>query len=142
MLKINVMPRIQTFDSIYSFTFFIMSARGGRKSGTNNYKKEFLLNVVEGVLPSSADAWKLCAQRYQTVAGEAVLRDHSDLKRYFVSKICNNLKKPTGESGPDPMTSRGQRIYRAIMAKEQALSFGNESDGNEYEDGSSSDEEN
>jgi hypothetical protein len=118
-----------------------MAARGGRKTGISNYKKDVLVNVVEGILPSSAEGWKLCASRYQSASGEILIRDHSDLKRYFVSKVCNNLKKPTGEAGPDPMTSRGQRIYRQIMAKEQACSFGNNSDNDIDSEDSSSDDE-
>ena len=40
------------------------------------------------------------------------------ISRYFVQKCCNNNKKPTGQSAPDPFTEKCQLlcVYHAIVA--------------------------
>ena len=52
-------------------------------------------------------------------SGEANLRSEDDLKRNWVRKLCNNMKKPTGRSG-DGQTDRINRcieIQRMILDK-------------------------
>ena len=48
------------------------------------------------------------------------------IKRYF-EKRCNNNKKPTGESAPDPFTANFQTLWRSILANEEASDIDSDS---------------
>jgi hypothetical protein len=81
----------------------------GRKAGKPNYKAKILLSCVQSVLPAGHEEWKLVAESYRGAAQEAEVRDPSDLKRHFHSKLCNGGKKPTGKSGSDLGLKHHQR---------------------------------
>jgi hypothetical protein len=38
---------------------------------------------------------------YQERAKEEALRDCKDVKKHWIKKLCNNMKKPTGWTGED-----------------------------------------
>ena len=72
---------------------------GGRRAGIPNYNNTILIPIVEEILPNGSEAWRLVAAAYKEKTGEANLRSEDDLKRNWVRKLCNNIKKPTGRSG-------------------------------------------
>ena len=99
-----------------------------------NYKAKFLLDVVDLVLPIGRQE---VSQRYKAESGDADLRDWQDLKRYFVEKLCDKNRKPTGESAPKPQVARAQAIHEKMLRKEGAAVNGDEissEDGNDDED--------
>ena len=102
-----------------------------------NYKAKILLDVVDFVLPIGSVQWQEVAQRYKAESGDADLRDWQDLKRYFVEKLCDKNRKPTGESAPKPQVARAQAIHEKMLRKEGAAVYGDEissEDGNDDED--------
>jgi hypothetical protein len=103
----------------------------GRK--TPNYKKDIVLNIVAAYEPVGMEEWTQVARDYRVMAKETIDRDPADVRRYFIEKLCNKNKKPTGVAAPDPITARAQKLYRAILVKSQAGSFGDSSDS-EVED--------
>ena len=93
----------------------------GRGRGFPNYQKDILLNIISDLLPTGALAWQRVAERYRAGSGENSDREPADLKRFFVQKVCNNNKKPTGEASGD--IKRAQDIRRRILVKENAVYF-------------------
>ena len=72
----------------------------------------------------------MVAAAYKEKSGEANLRSEDDLKRNWVRKLCNNMKKPTGRSG-DGQTDRINRcieIQRKILDKSASGILGASSD--------------
>ncbi len=69
--------------------------------GKANYKVYTLVMVVEELLPNGAQSWGEVAALYQSCSSESILRDHDDMKQYWIEKCCNKFKKPTGTPG-DP----------------------------------------
>ena len=69
---------------------------GGRRQGIPNYNNRILLPIIEEILPNGSEAWRLVAAAYKEQSGEDNLRLEDDLKRNWVCKLCNNMKKPTG----------------------------------------------
>ena len=74
---------------------------GGRQPGHPNYQNNFLIHIVERILPNGNEGWHLVALAYQHESGEEILRSEDDLKKNWVRKLCNNMKKPTGRMGAD-----------------------------------------
>ncbi|KAL3802053.1 hypothetical protein HJC23_010809 [Cyclotella cryptica] len=77
---------------------------------------------------------------YKEKTGEANLRSEDDLKRNWVRKLCNNMKKPTGRSGGNA-TDRIHRcleIQRRILDKTSSGILGASSDDDNRFDPSSS----
>jgi len=68
-----------------------------RGKGKANYKVDALVMAVEELLPNGAQSWAKVAALYQSRSGELILRDHDDVKRYWIEKCCNKFKKPTGK---------------------------------------------
>ena len=79
---------------------------GGRVPGAKQYHKPTLYDLVAQYRPISSVMWDLVAAQYRARTGELKVRDN--VKRYFVQKCCNNNKKPTGQSAPDPFTEKCQ----------------------------------
>ena len=67
----------------------------GRKSGVPNYQNELLLNIVEGILPSGPEQWKIVALNYQQAAREDFLRYYDDVRRHFIDKLCKKMQRQT-----------------------------------------------
>jgi len=104
-----------------------------RGKGKANYKVDTLILVVEELLPNGAQSWAEVAALYQSRSGEMILRDHDDVKRYWIEKCCNKFKKPTGTPG-DPkrdMILRCQRIQERIHNKSASAIMGVESEGDD-----------
>jgi hypothetical protein len=86
------------------------------------YNKSLLLELVKQFKPTCAAHWRLIAQAYQQRTGEAELRRPSSLKRFFIEKMCNNMKKPTG--GGNQVILDSQTAWLSIIEREGAISYG------------------
>jgi hypothetical protein len=122
-----------------------------RGKGKANYKVGLLIEVVKEKLPQGSLGWQEVAALYQFRSQETILRDHEDIKRYCSQKLCNKLKKPTGDPG-DPVRDQilcCQRIHGRISAKSASSVMGAASDedsdveeeGEEAEDNEDKEEE-
>ena len=103
---------------------------GSRRVGIPNYNNRILIPIIEEILPNGSEAWRLVAAAYKEKSREANLRSEDDLKRNWVRKLCNNMKKPTGRSGADPndRTNRCIEVQRKILDKTASGILGASSD--------------
>jgi len=116
----------------------------GKRAGTPNYKNELLLNVVELVLPSGAEQWKIVAQRYQQSSGEAFLRFYDDVRIHFNEKLCKKNQRQTrinNKSAPLPYVARAQEIQRKILINEAAMNLGADNENDEDDDDDDDDDD-
>ena len=92
---------------------------GGRRQGIPNHHNKIQIPIIKEILPNGSEAWCLVAIAYKEKSREEHLRSEDDLKRNWVHKLCNNMKKPTGRSGVDPNdhTNRCLEIRRKILDK-------------------------
>ena len=105
---------------------------GGRVPGAKQYHKPTLYDLVAQYRPISSVMWDLVAAQYRARTGELKVRDN--VKRYFVQKCCNNNKKPTGQSAPDPFTEKCQNLWRSILASEDASDMGDSDSEEDFHD--------
>jgi hypothetical protein len=118
----------------------------GRKSGVPNYQNELLLNIVEGILPSGPEQWKIVALNYQQAAKEDFLRYYDDVRRHFIEMLCKKMQRQTGlnnKSGPTPEVARAQLIHRKILVNEAAVTAEGDNEAEDmekYEDAVNDDE--
>ena len=89
--------------------------KGGRVPGSKQYHKPTLYDLIAQYLPISSVVWDVVANHYRSKTGEPKVRE-----RYFVQKCCNNNKKPTGQSAPDPFTEKCQTLWRSMLANKEA----------------------
>lgn len=87
-----------------------------KKTGVNNYRNDILIDMIESIKPSGAEAWKQVAVLYQNAANEAELRDSDDIKRHWTQKLCNGFKKSTGRSRSDK-----DRILRCLNIQHKIM---------------------
>jgi hypothetical protein len=69
------------------------------------------------------------ASRYQIISGESTVRNHDDIRRYYMAKLCKNCKRQTGlnnKSAPTAIVARAQEIERKNFGGD------NENDENYY----------
>ena len=64
-----------------------------------NYKNHLLIPIVKEKLPNGDYGWQAVAAAYQEAAKEDDVRNSHDVKKYWVQKLCNGTKKPTGRTG-------------------------------------------
>lgn len=103
-----------------------MAGEKGRGRQTPNYKPKVLLEIVRGMLPISTDDWQKVAKEYQTKTNEAIERTAQQMKRQFVQKMCNSMKKVTGQSAPQKATAEAQAVYNKILELAGAGDYGAE----------------
>jgi hypothetical protein len=92
-----------------------------------------LILAVEELMPNGAQSWGEVAALYQSRSSELILRDHDDMKQYWIEKCCNKFKKLTGTPG-DPkrdMILRCQWIQEQIHNKSALVIMAVQSDGDE-----------
>ena len=87
-----------------------------QRRGSKNYKNDVLIDIVAKFLPNGELGWKTVAVAYQELSKEAVLRDHGDIKKHWIKKLCNDMKKPTGSTGED-----NDRIARCIGIEKKIM---------------------
>ena len=71
---------------------------------------------------------KAVASRYQIISGESTVRNHDDIRCYYMAKLSKNCKRQTGlnnKSAPTAIVVRAQEIERK--------NFGGENENNEVE---------
>lgn len=105
-----------------------------KKTGVKNYRNDILIDMIESIKPSGAEAWKQVAVLYQNATNEAELRDSDDIKRHWTQKLCNGFR-PTGRSGSDKdRILRCLNIQHKIMDASAASMYG-------FEEGTSGSED-
>ncbi len=62
-----------------------------RAKGEANYKVELLISVIEEKLPQGPMSWQEVAALYQLQSQESATRDHEDIKRHWMQKLCNKF---------------------------------------------------
>ena len=67
-------------------------------------------------------------EKYRVACGELDARPTAVITKFFVTKMCNSMRKPTGSSGVDDMTAKCQSLHRFLYQIEEADSFGDEMD--------------
>jgi hypothetical protein len=70
-----------------------------RRKGTVNYKNDVLIKIVGEMLLNGEYGWQAVANAYQVTAKEETVCDTTDLKKHWMRNLCNNMKKPTGQTG-------------------------------------------
>jgi hypothetical protein len=70
-----------------------------RGLGSPNYNNEVLIQIVDTLKPTGAAGWENVAVLCQSRSKEIKLREYEDVKRQWIEKLCNKMKKPTGRSG-------------------------------------------
>jgi hypothetical protein len=73
--------------------------RRGRMAGAKTYNKPTLLKLVSQYKPTNMVLWGTVAEQYRIACGELEARPAAVIKKFFVHKMCNNMRKPTGSSG-------------------------------------------
>ena len=67
---------------------------GGRQPCRPNYQNNILIPIVENILPSGTEGWQLVALAYQKESGDVNFHCEHDLKKNWMQKLCNKMKKP------------------------------------------------
>jgi hypothetical protein len=83
-----------------------------RRKGAVNYKNDVLKKIVGEILPNGGYGWQAVANAYQVTAKEETVRVMTDLKKLWMRNLCNNMKKPTGQTGEN-----NDRINRCMAIK-------------------------
>jgi hypothetical protein len=105
--------------------------RGGRQSGAKTYNKHTLLKLIKKYKPTNTVLWSTVSEQYRVECGELEARPPLVIKRFFITKMCNNQKKPTGATGIDDMTAQSQSLYREMTDEQEAYDEGDESSDQE-----------
>ena len=94
-----------------------------------NYKNDVLIRVIGEILPNGEYGWQAVALAYQEETKEETARDTTDLKKHWIQKLCNNMKKPTGRTGEnDDRVHRCMAIEKKFMKKTRSGILGLSSD--------------
>ena len=96
----------------------------GRPRGAHSYSDAVSLNIVDAMLPCNSLAWDGVAEEYQRRTGEPKKREGKDIKKHFIVKLCRSGKKPTGTSELTKIEAAAQAIYKRILDREHAASYG------------------
>jgi hypothetical protein len=94
--------------------------RGGRQTGAKTYNKPTLLKLITKIKPTNSITWGIVAEHYRVQCGELEARSPAVLKKFFVQKMCNNNRKPTGDSGTDSITLKSQELYLKLLRSEES----------------------
>ena len=81
-----------------------------------NYKNDVLIRVIGEILPNGEYGWQAVALAYQEETKEETARDTTDLKKHWIQKLCNNMKKPTGRTGEN-----NDCIHRCILIDKKIM---------------------
>ena len=100
----------------------------GRLAGAKTYNKQTLYKLVKQYKPSNMVLWGTIAEQYRVACGELEARPAAVIKKFFVAKMCNSMRKPTGSSGIDDMTAKCQSLQRSLYQIEEGDTFGDEMD--------------
>jgi len=85
--------------------------------------------------------WGTVAEQYGIACGELEARPEAVIKMFFVHKMCNNMRNPTGSSGSDDVTAKWQTLNRSLHQIEEGDTFGDSDFEDEVsDDGHNSDD--
>ena len=84
----------------------------GRQAGAKRYNKHTLYKRVSQLKPTNMLLWEVVADQYRDQRGELEARQASVIKKFFIQKLCNNIRRPTGSSGIDEFTAMPWRSSR------------------------------
>jgi hypothetical protein len=88
-----------------------------RQRGSPNYQNKVLIGIVEQMLPNGSYAWTAVAEAYQEASRERTVRSGEDIRRHWLRKLCNNMKKPTGRTGE----TAADRIHECIAIERRIM---------------------
>jgi hypothetical protein len=73
----------------------------GRRIGAVNFKNDVHIGIVGEMLPNGEYGWQTgVALAYQEGTKEETAHGTTDLlKKHWITKLCNNMKKLTGQMG-------------------------------------------
>jgi hypothetical protein len=80
--------------------------------GAANYQNKVLIGIVDQMLPNGSYAWTAVAggrRISQTASCEKTVHSGDDVRKHWLRKLCNNMKKPTGRTGENE-----DRIHKCI----------------------------
>ena len=97
----------------------------GRLAGAKTYNKKTLYMLVKQYTPSNMVLWGIIAEQYRVTCGELEARPAAVIKKFFVMKMCNSMRKPTVSSGIDDMTAKCQSLQRSLYQED---TFGDKMD--------------
>ena len=81
-----------------------------RAKGAANYKNDTLINIIAEVLSNNEYGWQAVALVYHEKSKEEKQRNTDNLKKHWIKKLCNGMKKPTGKPG-----GPNDRIHQRIL---------------------------
>jgi hypothetical protein len=96
--------------------FFCTFRKMPRKKGTVNYKNDVLINIIEEILPNGELGWEAVAIAYKAKSNEEMQQDTTNVKKHWMTNLCNSMKNPTGWTGKN-----GDRICRCIAIKKKIM---------------------
>ena len=111
--------------------------RRGRMVRAKTYNKPTLLKLVSQ--PTNMVLWGTVAERYRIACGELEAGPAAVIKKLFVHKMCNNMRKITDSSGSDDVTKKCQTLNRSLHQMEEGDTFGNSDFEDEVSDDGYSD---
>ena len=80
--------------------------RRGRAAGAKTQNKKTLYKLVKQYKPTNMVLWGIIAEQYRVACGELEARPAAVIKKFFVTKMCNSMRKPTGSSSIDNMKAK------------------------------------
>jgi len=110
------MGKLSKKDSVYEET----PKKRGRKAGVKTYKSRHF--------STKAHKCGTLAKQYPIAFGELKARQPFVFKKFFVQKMYNSMRKPTGSSGIDDLTAKWQALNRSLYALEEGYMFGDSDD--------------
>ena len=103
----------------------------GRQAGAKTYNKQTVFKLISQLKPTNMVLWGTVAEQYRIACGELEARQASVFKKFFIQKMCNSMRKPTGSSGIDDFTAKCQALNRSLYALEEGDTFGDSDDEDE-----------
>jgi len=97
-------------------------------AGSKRYNKQTVYKLVKQYKPTNMVLWETIAVQYRVACGELEARFATVIKKFFVTKMCNSMRKPTDSSGIDDMTAKSQSLQRSLHQIEEGDTFGDEMD--------------
>jgi hypothetical protein len=79
-----------------------------------SYKNNVPINIVEEILPNGELGWEAVAIAYQGKSNAEMQQDATDVKKHWMKKVCNSMKKPMGWMGEN-----GDRILLVHPDREE-----------------------
>ena len=86
---------------------------------------------ISQLKPTNIIVWGTVAEQYRITCGEWEARQASVFKIFFIQKMYNSMRKPTGSSSIDDFTAKCQALNQSLYALEEGDTIGNSDDEDE-----------